>query len=174
MVTKRIIVVTVLFSLFIVPLMAQDADKSETELTASEKKSILREFSHTANLDGVNYTFVLLNNKSVEALFVGDSKVAMRTRANISTVFFVRGKATRDLTAYKPTFSVEQDGKSIAGEAINIKNFESGTVSRGAQVQGLIQLAEKIDLTKAFRIRGPRNASTSIKLSKKALEYLEN
>lgn len=174
MVTKRIIAVTVLFALFAVPLIAQNADKAEKELTTNEKKSILREFTHTANMDGINYTFILLNDKSVDALFVGDSKISMRTRANMSTCFFVSGKATRDLTAYKPTFSVEQEGKSIAGEAINIQNFAPGTVSRGAKVQGLIQLAEKIDLTKPFRIRGPQNASTDMKLSKKALEYLEN
>jgi hypothetical protein len=174
LVTKRILAITVLFALFVIPIMAQDAGQAAPELTASEKSTILREFSYSANLDGMTYVFVLLNDKSVESLFVGKSKDEMRTRANASTVFFVRGNATKDQTAYNPKFTVEQGGKSIAGEAINIDNFKSGTVTKGAKIQGLIQFAEKIDLKQPFRIRGPQNASIDIKLSKNALKYLEN
>jgi hypothetical protein len=174
LVTKRILVFTVLFALFAIPMMAQEAGQAAPELTSSQKSSILREFSYSANLDGMTYVFVLLNDKSVEALFVGKSKDEMRTRANASTVFFVRGNATKDQTAYSPKFTVEQGGKTIEGEAVNIDGFKTGTVSKGAKIQGLIQFTEKIDLTQAFRIRGPQNASLDIKLSKNALKYLQN
>ncbi len=153
--------------------MAQEATQSAPEMSNSEKTAVLKEFTRNAYISGVQFSFVLLNNKSVEAIFAGASKNAMREKANASTVFFVQGKAASDVTQFNPRFTVEQNGKSIVTESVNINNFQAGTLSKGAKVAGLIQVSEKVDVTQPFKIIG-QQTSVEFKLSKNALKYLQN
>jgi hypothetical protein len=159
--------------LFGAMVMAQDADQAAPEMSDAQKSTAIREFSRSATVDGIIFTFVLLNNKTVEALFSGDSKYAMRARANTSTTFYVQGTPAMDIRL-NPRFVVEQDGKTIAGEVINIKNFQPGTIVRGTKIVGLIQLSEKIDVAQPFKIKGAREGSADFRLSKAAIKLLEN
>ena len=163
----------ILSALFAFAAMAQDAAQTETELTSEEKTAIIREFSRTAQMDGIILNFVLLNNKTVDLLFAGSGKYAMRARANAATIFYVQGTPEKDIKL-DPQFVVEQGGKSFKGKAINMKNLEAGSVPKGSQISGLVQLAEKIDVTQPFVIKGTGDAAAEFKLSEKAIGLMAN
>jgi hypothetical protein len=173
LVTKRSLVAVVLCILFSTLVLAQDAKQAAPEMTQAQKHALLKEFARSEIMDGVTLNYVLLNNKTVDILFSGDSKYAMRARANTSTVFFVQGIPSKNLLQFNPTFEVEQNGKSFTGESVNIKNLQVGVVEKGAKIEGLIQLAQKIDVTQPFKIKNP-NGSIEFKLSKEAIKLLHN
>jgi hypothetical protein len=173
LITKRNLVIVVLFVLFSATVMAQDANQAAPEMTQSQKAEIIKEFGRSAAMDGITFNYVLLNNKTVDVLFSGDTKLAMRARANTSTVFFVQGVPSKNIPQFDPKFEIEQDGKSYEGQNINIKNLQAGAVEKGSKIQGLIQLAQKIDVTQPFKIKSP-NGTIEFKLSKEAIKYLEN
>jgi hypothetical protein len=173
LVTKRSLLVVVLFVLFSTGVMAQDAPQAAPEMTAAEKSTLIKEFARSANMDGVVLNYVLLNNKTIDILFPGNGKYAMRARAKAATMFFVQGIPSKNLTQFNPKFVVEQDGKSFEGENVNINNLQVGTVEKGAKIEGLIQLGQKIDVTQSFKIKSP-TSETEFKLSKDAIKLLEN
>jgi hypothetical protein len=148
--------------------MAQNADPSEAQKTA-----IISEFTRSAKMDGVTLSFVLLNNKTVEALFSGEGKYAMRARANMATMFYVQGVPEKNIKL-NPQFEVEQDGQTYKGETINMKNLQSGDVAKGTRIEGLIQLSRKIDLNQPFKVRCIHNPSADFRLSPETLKLLEN
>lgn len=154
-------------------VMAQDANQAVPEMSAAQKRVAIKEFSRSAVMDGITLSFVLLNNKTVEALFSGDGRQAMRARANMTTTFYVQGSPSKDIH-FNPQFVVEQDGKKFAAESIVIKNFHSGNVLKGTQIEGLIQLSEKINVTQPFMIRGFHEGSAEFKLSPTAINLLAN
>ncbi len=151
---------------------AQDGNPSASE-TQEAHKAALKEFSRSAMMDGVRYSFVLLNNKTVDALFSGSGKYAMRARANTSTLFFVQGVPEKDITL-DPKFTVEQNGKIYEGESINMKNLQAGPVAKGTRIEGLIQLSQKLNFIHPFKIRNANNNSVEFRISPDALKLLEN
>jgi hypothetical protein len=171
---KKISVVAALCILACFNALAQepastDAAAQSTALTADTMK----EFTRTAKMDGLSLSIILLNNKTVDFLFSGDSKYSIRARANMATMFFVQGIAEKDMTL-DLKFEVEQDGKKYPGEAVNLKNLQTGKVAKGTRISGLVQLSQKIDVTQPFKIQGARNSSAEFKLSKDAIKLLEN
>ena len=173
MVTKRSLLVVVLCALLSTVVLAQDATQAAPELTAAQKTALIKEFARSATTDGVTFSYVLLNNKTIDILFPGDAKYAMRARANASTMFFVQGMPSKDLDQFDPKFVVEQDGKSYTGENVNIRNLQAGAVAKGTKIEGLIQLAQKIDVTQPFKIKNAK-AATEFKLSEGAIKLLQN
>jgi hypothetical protein len=171
--TKKNLIIAVLFTLLATVLMAQDTNQAAPEQTAAQKSAIIKEFTRSAKMDGVILNFVLLNNKTVDALFSGDGKYALRARANSATTFYVQGVPEKDIT-FDPKFVVEQNGKTFAAEAINMSHLQAGAVSKGTQISGLIQLSQKIDLDKPFKIKGAGKAAAEFKLSSEAIKLLEN
>jgi hypothetical protein len=151
---------------------AQDGNQPDSE-TKELHKTALKEFSRSAKIYGVQYSFVLLNDKTVDALFSGSGKYAMRARANASTVFFVQG-LTKDSAVLDPQFMVEQNGKTYEGIPINLKNFQPGSVVKGTRIEGLIQLSQKIDVTQPFKIRIGNDVCAEFELSPDAMRLLEN
>jgi len=117
---------------------------------------LIRSATFSIETEGATLNFVLLNNQTVEALFSGPSKFSVRARANKSTVFFVDGKARKKFDLV-PKFKVLQNSQVIDTKSINIKNFESGPVAEGAQIQGLVELGQKLNLYQAFRLRDTRH-----------------
>jgi hypothetical protein len=162
-----------LFTLWGAVLIAQETNQAVPEQTAEQKTAILKEFTRSAKMDGIMLNFVLLNNKTVDALFSGDGKYAMRARANVATTFYVQGVPQKDITL-DPQFVVEQDGETFSAKTISISNLAAGAVSKGARISGLIQLSQKIDVDKPFKIKGAKNATAEFNLSTKAIKLLEN
>ena len=132
-----------------------------------------QQFIRTVRLDGITLSFVLLNDKTVNFLFSGDGKNSIRAQANNATMFFVQGIAEKDLV-FDPEFEVTQDGKTFPGEAVNLKNLQTGPLAKGTRISGLIHLSQKIDVMQPFKIKGAKNAIAEFKLSKGAIKLLEN
>ena len=170
---KKIFVIGVMIALFDFLALAQDSGQTEPELSKAQMNEIIKAFTRSAKMDGAILNFVLLNNKTVDALFQGSGKYAMRARANSATVFFVQGAPEKDIRL-DPQFEIEQDGKTFKGETISMQNLEAGMVLKGAPITGLFQLSEKIDVTQPFKIKGTQIASAEFKLSKDAVKLLTN
>ena len=47
---------------------------------------------------------------------------------------------------------VEQKGKTFDGKPSSMKNFVAGKVPKGEQIQGLVELPEKLDLYEPFKV----------------------
>ncbi len=173
MVTKRSVLVVVLCLLFSTVVLAQEATQAAPELTPEQKSAVIKEFARSAKMDGVTFNYVLLNNKTIDILFPGDAKYAMRARANAATMFFVQGIPSKDLAQFTPKFVIEQAGKAFEGENVNIRNLQAGAVSKGTKIEGLIQLSQKIDVTQPFKIKNADMAA-EFKLSQEAIQLLQN
>ena len=153
--------------------MTQDSNQAASTKGSALNAGTMQQFIRTVKLDGITLSFVLLNNKTVDFLFSGDSKYSIRAKANIATMFFVQGIAEKDL-AFEPQFEVTQDGKTFPGEAVNLKNLLAGPLAKGTRISGLVQLSQKINVTQPFTIRGAKDASAEFRLSKDAIKLLEN
>jgi len=173
LVTKRSLWVVVVCLLFSTLAAAQDAAQAAPELTPAQKSALIKEFARSATMDGLTFNYVLLNNKTIDILFPGDAKYAMRARANAATMFFVQGIPSKDLAAFNPKFVVEQGGKEFESESVNIRNLQAGAVSKGTKIEGLIQLSQKINVTQPFKIKNA-NSTTEFKLSEEAIKLLQN
>jgi len=153
--------------------MAQDVVQAEPEMSKEEMNELIKAFTRSAKMNGVTLNVVLLNNKTVDALFQGSGKYAMKARANAATTFLVQGVPDKDITL-DPQFEVEQNGKTFKGTTISMQNLEAGMVLRGAPISGLFQLSEKIDVTQPFKIGGSQIATAEFKLSEDAIKLLAN
>jgi hypothetical protein len=148
--------------------LAQDTNPGP----ATDTQALLKEFTRSMKSDGYTLSFVLLNDKTVEALFQAPGKYAMRARANQSTTFYVQGMPDKEI-AVETKFSVEQGGQSIPASSLNIKNFDGTKVAKGTRVDGIIQVERKLDLARPFKITGP-HGSVEFKLSEEALKVIQN
>jgi hypothetical protein len=171
--TKKMFVIAAIFALFSTLAVAQDSSQTEAELSKEHMNELIKAFTRSARMDGVILSFVLLNDKTIDALFQGNSKYAMRARANSATTFLIQGVPEKDIT-FDPQFEVEQNGKTFKGKAINMQNLEAGYVLKGARITGLFQLGEKIDVTQPFKIKGAQIASAEFKLYEDAIKLLTN
>jgi hypothetical protein len=170
---RKLWIVVALCALFGSFAMTQDSNQAAPAQNAEQSAATMKEFTRTAKVDGLTLSFVLLNNKTVDLLFSGDSKYAMRAKANMATVFYVQGISEKDITL-NPQFEVVQDGKTFPGEAVNLKNLQAGPLAKGTRVSGLIQLSQKINVAQPFKIKGAKNDSAEFKLSRDAIKLLEN
>jgi len=170
---KRYLPIVAVCVLFGTMVMAQDANQAAPEMSNTQKNAAIKEFSRSEAVDGVTLTFILLNNKTVEALFSESSGPAMRARANTATTFYVQGVPSKDIH-FDSKFVVEQDGKKFTGQSVSIKNFQDGNILRGTKIEGLIQLSEKINVTQPFMVKGVRGGSAEFRLSPAAIKLLAN
>jgi hypothetical protein len=170
---RKLLLVVALCSLLGSFGMTQDSNPTAPAQNSAQSAATMKEFTRTAKADGLVLSFVLLNNKTVDLLFSGDGKYAIRAKANMATAFYVQGVSERDITL-DPQFEVVQDGKTYPGEAVNIKNLQAGPVAKGTRISGLIQLSQKINIAQPFTVKGAKNASAEFKLSHDAIKQLEN
>ena len=165
MVTKKVLITVVVLALACALAAAQDSN---------EKTKLVKDFTLTADMDGLILNFVVLNNKTVDAIFSGTGKYAIRARANASTVFYVQCVPDKDID-FHPEFRVEQNGFYIDAKTSDIKNFKEGPVSKGTRMEGLVQLSRKIDLSKPFKIVNTENdAAAEFQVSEETLNLLKN
>jgi hypothetical protein len=122
--------------------LAQNADPTK----------MVQMFSSPLKLDGANMQVVILNDRTIEALFPqSQAKAALRTKGRMTTLFLVQGTATKDFE-FDPTLKVEQKGKTFEGKGSSMKNFVAGKVAKGQQIQGMVELPEKVDLFEPFKV----------------------
>ena len=112
----------------------------------ADNAKMLQIFSQTVRTDGGNLQIILLNDRTVEALF-GNSpaKAAFRTKARMTTVFYVQGQTNKEFE-FKPEMTVVQKGETLQGKSTNMKNFTGGKVAKGEMISGLVELPKKLDL----------------------------
>lgn len=136
-------------------------------------KELLQKATFTIEANGAKLNFVLLNNKTVEVLFSGSSKYSMRARANASTVFYVDGTAGKAFV-FNPKFNVVQNGHIISAKPISIKNFKQGPLEKGARIQGLLELEQKLNLYQPFKLKDPKNEFPEFQYDWDALESMKD
>ncbi len=109
-------------------------------------------FSSQSRTDWGNLQVIVLNDRTVEALFGSSpAKAAFRTKARMTSVFFVQGTANKEFEL-KPDVAVVQKGETLAGKVTPMKNFAGGKVAKGEMVQGLVEMPKKIDLFEPFKV----------------------
>jgi hypothetical protein len=163
-VMKKLVFLVLGFALIGSYAPAQDANSN------ADLQELFGLFTRAVKVEEYTLSFVLLNDKVVDALFQPPGKYAIRARANQATTFYVQGITEQDVTI-DTKFSAEQDGQAIPGNVINIKNFEGGKIARGERFSGLFQLDRKLDLTHAFKIVTARG-TVEFKLSEEALAVI--
>ncbi len=156
---KRLIVIA-LVSVFAVAIATGQEPNNQ---------SMLKEFTRFGQAEGLGWSFVLLNDRTVDILFQAPGKYAMRARANQTTTFYVQAMPDKDVQV-DPKFEVEQDGKTISGMCHNIKNFAPGTVTKGTRIDGIFQLDSKLNLERPFTIKGANNLAVEFKLTPHAVQ----
>lgn len=118
----------------------------------ADNGKMLQIFSAQARPDWGNLQVVLLNDRTVDALFGSSpAKAAFRTKARMTTVFFVQGTVNKafELT---PEVTVSQKGETLTGKITPMKNFAGGKVAKGDQLQALVELSKKLDLYDPFKV----------------------
>jgi hypothetical protein len=153
---------------FLAIVVLVGAAVAQSASTGSPDNSLIKEFTRSSKTDGLVLNFVLLNAKTVDALFQAPGKYAMRATANQATTFYVQGTPEKDIKL-DTTFSVEQNGQKINCKVANIKNFASGNVAKGEMINGLIQLESKLEIAQPFTIVGSAG-TVEFKLSDQALQ----
>ena len=117
-----------------------------------DNAKMLQAFSAQARPDWGNLQVVLLNDRTVEAVFGSSpAKAAFRTKARMTTVFFIQGTANKEFEL-KPEVTVTQKGETLTGKVTPMKNFAGGKVARGEQLQALVELGKKLDLYQPFKV----------------------
>jgi hypothetical protein len=117
-----------------------------------DNAKMLQIFSAQARPDWGNLNVILLNDRTVEALFgASPAKAAFRTKARMTSVFFVQGTANKEFE-FKPEVTVTQKGETLTGKITPMKNFAGGKVAKGEQLQGLVELPKKLDLYESFKV----------------------
>jgi hypothetical protein len=117
-----------------------------------DNAKMLQIFSSQSRTDWGNLQVIVLNDRTVEALFGSSpAKAAFRTKARITSVFFVQGTVNKEFE-FKPEVSVVQKGETLSGKVTSMKNFASGKIAKGETIQGLVELEKKIDLFEPFKV----------------------
>jgi hypothetical protein len=158
-------VAVLVFAVFALCAFAQEAKQ------AAPDPSALKQFTRSGKFNGITLYFVLMNNKTVEALFQPPTMYAMRARANMATMLYVQGTPDKD-GSLNTDFTLEQDGLSQTGTAHNIKNFAAGSVAKGERIDGILQFEKKIDPSHAFVVKNTEGA-VEFQLTPEALKLLE-
>ena len=118
----------------------------------ADNAKMLQAFSAQGRADWGNMQVILLNDRTVEALFGSSpAKAAFRTKARMTTVFFVQGTVNKEFEL-KPEVTVTQKGETLTGKVTPMKNFAGGKVAKGEQIQGLVELEKKLDLYTPFKV----------------------
>ncbi|RPI57265.1 MAG: hypothetical protein EHM55_02435 [Acidobacteria bacterium] len=117
-----------------------------------DNAKMVQMFSAQSRTGWGNLQVIVLNDRTVEALFgTSPAKAAFRTKARMTSVFFVQGTANKEFEL-KPDVAVVQKGETVAGKVTSMKNFAGGKVAKGEMVQGLVELPKKIDLFEPFKV----------------------
>jgi hypothetical protein len=141
---KRALVVFVTFACAATALLAAQG--------VSDQTKALQSLSAPIKTDGGEFMIVVLTDPTVEAIFgTSPTKVAIRTRSHMATILFIEGVAKKDFD-FKPDVTVTQKGETLEGKASSMKNFTAGKITKGTEVQGLVELPKKLNLYDPFKV----------------------
>ena len=119
--------------------------------SATDPAKMVQIFSNVLKTDGGNFQVIILNDRTVDALFgTSPAKIAIRTKARMTTVLFVQGTPTKDFE-FDPATKVEQKGETLDGKPTSMKNFTKGKIANGESVQGTIE-RRAADLYVPFKV----------------------
>ena len=139
---KKVLALLVVVACALPVFAAQQADNAK----------MVQIFSSQARADWGNLNVILLNDRTVEALFGSSpAKAAFRTKARMTSVFFVQGTVNKEFE-FKPEVTVTQKGETLTGKVTPMKNFAAGKIAKGEQIQGLVELPKKLDLYESFKV----------------------
>lgn len=139
---KKVLALLVVAACALPVFAAQQADNAK----------MLQIFSSQARPDWGNLNVILLNDRTVEALFGSSpAKAAFRTKARMTSVFFIQGTVSKAFE-FKPEVTVTQKGETLTGKVTPMKNFVAGKIAKGEQIQGLVELPKKLDLYESFKV----------------------
>jgi hypothetical protein len=139
-------------------------------LGVAQDETLLKEFSRTNYFSGAKLTLVLLTDKTIDMLFDGASRDAMKAKTDTGTCFYILGTANKTFKM-STKFSAEQDGVKFKGTIENIQNLKDGEVAKGDQIKGILHLDKKLKIEKLFTVQGP-GSLVDFKLSDLALRIL--
>ena len=119
---------------------------------AADPAKMLQIFSAPIKTDGGQFQVIILNDRTVEALFSqSPAKAAFRTKARMTAVFWVQGTANKDFE-FKPDATITVKGDTMEGKPTPVsKNFAGGKIAKGEKVQGLVEFPKKVDLFEPFK-----------------------
>jgi hypothetical protein len=119
---------------------------------ATDAAKMVQIFSAPLKTDGGTFQVIILNDRTVEAIFGSSpAKAAFRTKARMEGLFFVQGIANKEFD-FKPDATIVQKGETLEGKPTPVsKNFVAGKIAKGDKVQGLIEFPKKIDLFEPFK-----------------------
>ena len=139
---KNVFALLVIAACAVPVVTAQQADNAK----------MLQMFSSQARPDWGNLNVILLNDRTVEALFGSSpAKAAFRTKARMTSVFFIQGTVNKAFE-FNPEVTVTQKGETLTGKVTPMKNFAAGKIAKGEQIQGLVELPKKLDLYESFKV----------------------
>jgi len=130
-----------------IPLFAQ------VQSVLTDDARALKALSVAVPIEGGPVWVTVVTDKTAKVLW-RDAPAGESIRsdaANSGLVLYVMGIATKDFEL-APNYSIQQDGKSVQGEAINIRNLSGGAVKRGESLLGLVVFHEKVDLSQPFTL----------------------
>jgi hypothetical protein len=102
--------------------------------------------------DGLQLSIVHINGRTVPVMFQPPTLYTIRARASEVTMFYVQGTPEKDVTFDPAGFAVQQASESIPTTTVNIAHFVKGKVAKGDRIDGMLQLAKQIDITKPFTV----------------------
>ena len=124
---------------------------------APEGGDALKDFSRELKMNGVTLNIVLLNDKTVEVLFQAPSKYSMAARARQTTMLYVQGTPDKDID-FTTAFNIQQGSETLPGTPHNVKNFENAKVAKGTRIDGIVEFAKKVDISKPFKVANGRES----------------
>jgi hypothetical protein len=120
--------------------------------SATDPAKMLQIFSAPIKTDGGEFQIIILNDRTVEALFAqSPAKAAFKTKARMTAVFWVQGTANKEFT-FDPAATITVKGETMEGKPTPVsKNFVPGKIAKGEKVQGMVEFPKKVDLYVPFK-----------------------
>src|SRR5215212_941011 len=89
---------------------------------AADSGKMIQMFSSPIKTEGGEFTVVILNDRTIEALFgTSPAKAALRTRARMATIVYIQGVAGKEFE-FKTDVTAVQKGETLEGKPSNMTN----------------------------------------------------
>jgi hypothetical protein len=141
-------------------------------LAAAQDQRLLKDYTRSDYFGGTKLSFILLTDKTIDALFSGAGKETVKAKLNGGTGFYVLGTAEKD-TNLDTKFILLQDEQKATANIMNIKNFTDGEIPKGEKISGIIHFDKKLNFQRLFTVKNSVNM-VDFKLSDNALMKLNN
>jgi hypothetical protein len=131
----------------------------------------LVDYTRQIKYDGLTISVVLVNARTADVLFQAPMKYSMRARAAQQTVLYVQGTTQKDID-FSSEFSIVQGADTLNGTSTSIKNFATGKIATGQRIDGIVEFAKKVDISKPFTVKNGKGEVQFV-LSPEAIKALE-